>query len=254
MSTKLIIPIVVAIIVITCLIHLDFVYAAVENIAPPTNKENRKTVNFVFLSYGSTTTSLPPVSLTASTISSTEIDLNWSASANTGGSHLYGYKIERDDGIGFNQIQNTVSTSYRDTGLTPNKLYSYRVYVINQDRSSDPSNVASSVTLSAPVKTGTAPDRSTSLSLDNQIKQRSADAQMIRQSLYGQNTTVPSPPQQYNNSSNSTNPYPIQNQTMTKIPNWVKAVFGYYAQGNLSDDDLINALEFLIKQGIIKIS
>ena len=42
--------------------------------------------------------------------------------------------------------------------------------------------------------------------------------------------------------------------TVHKIPNWVKSVFGYYAQGNLSDDDLIKALQFLIQQGIIKIS
>ncbi len=42
--------------------------------------------------------------------------------------------------------------------------------------------------------------------------------------------------------------------TPAKIPNWIKAVFGYYAQGNLSDDDLIKALQFLIQQGIIKIS
>lgn len=41
--------------------------------------------------------------------------------------------------------------------------------------------------------------------------------------------------------------------TPSKIPTWVKAIFGYYAQGNLSDDDLIKALEFLIKQGILKV-
>jgi hypothetical protein len=41
--------------------------------------------------------------------------------------------------------------------------------------------------------------------------------------------------------------------TPEKIPNWVKAIFGYYAQGNLSDDDLVKALQFLIQQGIIKV-
>ncbi|MHB8602740.1 MAG: hypothetical protein ACYC6W_03555 [Nitrosotalea sp.] len=40
----------------------------------------------------------------------------------------------------------------------------------------------------------------------------------------------------------------------TVIPHWVKAVFGYYAQGNLSDEDLIKALQFLIQQGIIKLT
>ncbi|WP_165776463.1 hypothetical protein [Candidatus Nitrosotalea bavarica] len=44
------------------------------------------------------------------------------------------------------------------------------------------------------------------------------------------------------------------NSTTAKIPNWVKAVFGFYAQGKLSDSDLIQALQFLIQQGIIKLS
>ena len=77
----------------------------------------------------------------------------------------------------------------------------------------------------------------------------------------GASSTNPSP-------SNSVNPPSVplmsngtqNNGTGTippavhKIPNWVKSVFGYYAQGNLSDDDLIKALQFLIQQGIIKIS
>lgn len=42
--------------------------------------------------------------------------------------------------------------------------------------------------------------------------------------------------------------------TSVKIPNWVKSVFGHYAQGDLSDNDLIKALQFLIQQGIIKLS
>lgn len=73
-----------------------------------------------------------------------------------------------------------------------------------------------------------------------------------------QNSSTPN-----NSTGNSNNPYAhTQNQTTSttipttsaKIPNWVKAVFGYYAQGNLSDTDLINALQFLIQQGIIKLS
>lgn len=57
-------------------------------------------------------------------------------------------------------------------------------------------------------------------------------------------------------SANSTSNFtsPTTPSTPSKIPNWVKAIFGYYAQGNLSDDDLIKALQFLIKQGIIRVS
>ncbi|MFZ0183908.1 MAG: hypothetical protein WBV92_01315 [Nitrosotalea sp.] len=43
-------------------------------------------------------------------------------------------------------------------------------------------------------------------------------------------------------------------QITGKIPNWVKGVFGMYAQGKLSDADLIQALQFLIKQGILNVS
>lgn len=39
-----------------------------------------------------------------------------------------------------------------------------------------------------------------------------------------------------------------------KIPAWIKGVFGYYVQGDLSDSELIDALEFLIAEGIIPIS
>ena len=60
-------------------------------------------------------------------------------------------------------------------------------------------------------------------------------------------TPIPTPP-----------PSPVNSTTIPttpeKIPNWVKAIFGYYAQGNLSDDDLVKALQFLIQQGIIKVS
>lgn len=38
-----------------------------------------------------------------------------------------------------------------------------------------------------------------------------------------------------------------------KIPSWVKTLFTFYAEGGISDDDLINALQFLIQQGIIAV-
>jgi hypothetical protein len=31
-----------------------------------------------------------------------------------------------------------------------------------------------------------------------------------------------------------------------EIPNWIKSIFGYSTQGNLSDNDLIKAIHFLI--------
>lgn len=167
---------------------LKGVYNATAFIA---TKENGKTVNFIYSPDGSPVAPFSPTSLTSSTISSTEIDLSWTAPTNTGGANLYGYKIERNDGSGFNQIQNTLSTTYQDTGLTPNKLYSYRVSAVNPAGTSNPSNVATSVTLSPPATTTPPPttttDQSSSPSLDDLLKQRLADAQRIQQLLNGQN-------------------------------------------------------------------
>lgn len=36
-----------------------------------------------------------------------------------------------------------------------------------------------------------------------------------------------------------------------KIPGWVKGVFGFYADGDIDDDELIEGLQFLIKSDII---
>ena len=38
------------------------------------------------------------------------------------------------------------------------------------------------------------------------------------------------------------------------IPAWVKTVFGYYAAGEITDDEIIAALEYLIAHGIIQVS
>jgi hypothetical protein len=154
------------------------------------NKENGKTVSFVFSPDGSPVAPFSPSSLTASVVSSTEIDLRWSVPANTGGTILSGYKIERDDGTGFKPIQNVQSTSYQDTGLTPNKLYSYRVSAINTAGTSDPSNVATAVTLSPPAQTtpsiqttGSTPDQPTSL--EDLLKKRLEDAKRLQELLNG---------------------------------------------------------------------
>ncbi len=57
------------------------------------------------------------------------------------------------------------------------------------------------------------------------------------------------------NPTDPTNPAPIPTPPgePAHIPNWVKGIFGMYAQGQLSDNDLVQALQFLIKQGIIRV-
>src|SRR3989344_5252758 len=38
-----------------------------------------------------------------------------------------------------------------------------------------------------------------------------------------------------------------------KIPDWVRNIFKFYGAGQIGDGDLINGLQFLIKEGIIKL-
>ena len=97
------------------------------------------------------TVSAPPTGLTATTVSSSEIDLSWSAPTNTGGSAITGYVIERslDSGTSWSSIQsNTGSTStvYSDTPLPSSSTYTYRVHAINSVGDSPPSNTATATT------------------------------------------------------------------------------------------------------------
>ena len=69
-----------------------------------------------------TTPPTVPTSLTATAMSSSQINLSWAASTDTQ-SGVAGYKIYR----GGTQIGTSVSTSYSDTGLSPSTAYIYTV-------------------------------------------------------------------------------------------------------------------------------
>ena len=93
-----------------------------------------------------------PTGLTASAVSSTQINLKWTAPTNNGGSPITGYKIERskDAGTTWSTIvpnTGTTLTSYADKSLTPVTKYTYRVSAINSAGSSAPSNAATATTL-----------------------------------------------------------------------------------------------------------
>jgi len=69
-----------------------------------------------------------PANLTASAISSSSINLSWSASTDNKG--VTGYRIERCQGFGcsnFVQTATSTGTTYGDSGLSPNTAYAYRV-------------------------------------------------------------------------------------------------------------------------------
>jgi chitodextrinase len=77
---------------------------------------------------GDTTPPSAPSGLTATAASSSQINLNWTASTDNVG--VTGYRVERCQGAGcttFTQIGTPTTTSYSDTGLTAGTSYSYRV-------------------------------------------------------------------------------------------------------------------------------
>ncbi len=96
---------------------------------------------------------LAPSSLTATTISDTQIDLAWTDNSNTED----GFKIERmlSSGVTYTQIAivGPNVTSFNSTELSANTAYSYRVRAYNVSGNSSYSNVASATTLISPPAT-----------------------------------------------------------------------------------------------------
>ena len=158
------------------------------------NKENGKTVSFVFSPDGSPITPSSPVDLTASVSSSNVINLKWVAPTNNGGAQITGYKIERNDGSGFVAIQTIQETTYQDTGLSSAKSYSYRVSAINAAGTSEPSNVVSATTFSVQPPTAQSTGLSSSgsssssstPSLEYLIQQRIEQAKKLQGQLHSQ--------------------------------------------------------------------
>src|SRR5881396_1732918 len=68
-----------------------------------------------------TTPPLVPTGLTASAVSSSQINLSWAASSDNVG--VTGYRVYR----GGTQIATTTTTSFTNTGLSPSTTYSYTV-------------------------------------------------------------------------------------------------------------------------------
>lgn len=106
-----------------------------------------------------------PSGLVASATSSTKVNLSWTASTDTGGSGLAGYKIERCTGSGctsFGQIGTSTTNNYSDTGRSPTTTYVYRVRAY--DNAGNHSTFSNSATATTPADT-TAPSTPTGLSV-----------------------------------------------------------------------------------------
>lgn len=90
-----------------------------------------------------------PSNLAATAISPTEIDLTWSDNSDD----ETGFIIERSlDNSNWNTIATVEadSTSYPDSGLSPNRTYFYRLRAVKAGLKSGVSNTASATTFSAP--------------------------------------------------------------------------------------------------------
>ena len=85
-----------------------------------------------------------PIKLTATSVSSTQINLSWSPPSSDGNSPITGYKIEvkKDSGSNSTLVADTKSTAttYSHTGLITNSKYTYKVYAINSAGTSAASN------------------------------------------------------------------------------------------------------------------
>jgi chitodextrinase len=96
-----------------------------------------------------TTSPTAPTTLAATAVSSSQINLNWSASTDNVG--VTGYDVYRNG----TKIATSTTTSFGDTGLSASTSYSY--YLIARDaagNSSTQSATVSAVTQPAPVSTG----------------------------------------------------------------------------------------------------
>jgi hypothetical protein len=90
-----------------------------------------------------------PTNLTATSLSHTQIDLNWSDNANDEN----GFEIERSvDGMSWTQIATVGgdATSFSDNDLSPSTMYYYQVRAFNDNGFSDYSNVANDTTYELP--------------------------------------------------------------------------------------------------------
>src|SRR5207302_497249 len=93
-----------------------------------------------------------PTGLSATAVSSSQINLSWTAPSDNGGSAITGYKIERstDGGTTWSTlVANTgiAGTTYSDTGLTRRTPHTSKLSAINSVGMSSPSGTASATTL-----------------------------------------------------------------------------------------------------------
>jgi hypothetical protein len=111
-------------------------------------------VNYLVNGTSSPTAPPAPTGLTATAVSSSQINLSW----NTDSGATDGFLVYRSTSAtsGFSEIGTTAAgvTTYSDTGLTANATYYYEVFAVNAVGDSGASNVASASTSTPAAPTG----------------------------------------------------------------------------------------------------
>jgi len=97
-----------------------------------------------------------PTGVAAVAISTAQIDISWTASTDVGGGNVAGYKVFRDGNS--IAVATVAGTSYSDTGLAANTLYTYTVSAFdnaaipNESLSSSAVNATTLLALADPVR------------------------------------------------------------------------------------------------------
>ena len=71
---------------------------------------------------------------------------------------------------------------------------------------------------------------------------------------YGYLHKLQSQMQSASSSESSDIPQNVTQEGMPKVPDWVRNIFIWYGEEEISEDELLNAIKFLVSQGIIKVS
>ncbi len=128
-----------------------YTVSAIDDANPANESQPSAPASATTLAVADTQPPTIPTNITATAVSSGQIDLSWAPSADVGGGSVAGYNIFRDGAT--TPIATVTGTSYADTGLTADTLYSYTVSAIDNAEpanESPPSAAASATTLSAP--------------------------------------------------------------------------------------------------------
>lgn len=96
---------------------------AYDNATPANVSADSSSANVTTLAAPDTTAPTVPQNLVATAISSAQVNLTWSASTDSGGAGLAGYRIQR----GATQIATTAVPNYSDTGVNAGTGYAYTV-------------------------------------------------------------------------------------------------------------------------------